>query len=192
MDFDLLAARHYDENVFGFGINRSVGGAVARADLAVTDLRGGGHAGSLVANIDYSWVAWARNMYGFAEYYRNGFGETDAGDYAGITAANPALAARLARGEVFVLGRDYAALGLQIELAPLWNLFQTLIVNLHDASGFYQLRGVHDLRQDLQLQAGVNFPFGGAGGEFGGVATVLPGVSTAPARSVYLRAAYYF
>jgi hypothetical protein len=190
-DFDLLAARHYDENLLGAGLARSVGGAVWRLDVAVADLTGADPAWSLVTNIDYSWTLFGKNMYGFAEYFHNGVGEARAADYLN---PSPALAARLARGELFTLARDYAALGLQVELAPLVNVFGNLIQNLNDGSRFFQLRGIYDWRQNTQLMAGFNQPAGERGSEYGGISvpTPLPGTIFAPGRSVYLRAAYYF
>ncbi len=187
-DLDLLAARHYDENLVGLGLARSVGGAVWRLDAAYTDLQDGGGVFSLVTNLDYSWVWLGRNVYGYAEYFRNGFGETERARYA---APNPDLAARIARGELYTLARDYAALGLQIELAPLVNLFNNLVWNLDDASVVYQVRLVYDLQQNAQIMVGANRPRGERGDEYGGVA-VAAGAYTASGRSLYLRAAYYF
>jgi hypothetical protein len=83
-------------------------------------------------------------------------------------------------------------MGVQVELSPLVNVYNGLILNLHDASGFYQLRGVYDYRQNLQLQAGINLPYGGHGSEYGGVAVAPGGPVVAPATSAYLRSAYYF
>jgi hypothetical protein len=187
-DVDLLLARHYDEPLLGVGLVRNMGGAVLRMDLALSDTLADGRVGSVVVNADYSWVGLKRNMYGYLEYFHNGFGMR-AADYA---VPSPALSARLARGELFTLGRDYLAAGIQTEISPLVNVYNGLIVNLHDASGFYQLRGVYDYRQNLQLQAGINLPYGGRDSEYGGVAVVPGGPLAAPARSVYMRSAYYF
>ena len=96
------------------------------------------------------------------------------------------------RGEVFTVGRDYAALGVQVELSPLVNAFANLIQNLNDASRYLQLRGTYDWRQDTQFMAGFNLPDGETGSEYGGIPAPLPGAILAPGRSVYLRAAYYF
>jgi hypothetical protein len=188
-DLDVLAARHYDQSLLGFGIVRSVGGAVWRFDALYTDLAARRAVWSLLTNLDYSWVLAGKNMYGFAEYFRNGFGAARESDYL---AAEAELTARLARGELYTLARDYAALGLQVELSPLVNVFANLLQNLDDGSRYVQLRGVYDWRQDTQLMAGVNLPGGERGSEFGGVPTGLAGTYLAPGRSVYLRAAYYF
>ncbi len=187
-DLDLLGARHYDENLVGLGLARSVGGAVWRLDAAYTDLQDRGGVFSLVTNLDFSWVWLGRNVYGYAEYFRNGVGETERARYA---TPNPDLAARIARGELYTLARDYAALGLQIELAPLVNLFNNLVWNLDDASFVYQVRLVYDLQQNAQIMVGANLPRGERGDEYGGV-TVGAGAYIAPGRSLYLRAAHYF
>jgi hypothetical protein len=187
-DVDVLAARHYDRNLFGIGVVHSLGGAVWRLDLQCNDIPGD-TAWSLVTNLDYSWVLFGKNMYGFAEYFRNGLGETSAGGYA---SPNPELQARIARGELFTLARDYTALGLQVEVGPLVNVFANLIQNLDDASRFLQLRGVYDWRENTQLMAGLNLPAGERGSEYGGIPTAYPGTYYSPGRSVYLRAAWYF
>lgn len=187
-DVDVLAARHYDENLFGVGVVHSIGGAVWRLDLQCSDIPGD-TAWSLVTNLDYSWMLFGKNMYGFAEYFRNGLGEVSAAGYA---SPDPELQARLARGELFTLARDYAALGVQVELAPLVNVFANLIQNLDDASRFLQVRGVYDWRENTQLMAGVNLAAGARGSEYGGIPTAYPGTYYSPGRSVYLRAAWYF
>jgi hypothetical protein len=188
-DVDLIAARNYAENLMGVGLAHSIGGAVWRMDLAHTDLANAANDWSLVTNLDYSWTLFDHNMYGFIEYFHSGVGEASE---AGYVQPNPALAERLARGELFTLARDYAALGLQWEATPLVNLFANLIQNLDDGSRFLQLRGVYDWRQNLQFMAGLNLPAGSYGSEYGGIPTPLPGAVLGPGRSVYLRAAYYF
>lgn len=190
VDVDMLSARHVGETLVGVGAASSLGGAVARADLLVTKLDRGDWVGGGVINVDYSWTLAGRNLYGYVEYYRNAVGERDESRYTALP-DNPDLRERLRRGEVFVLGRDYLALGLRIELSPLVNLFQNLISNLHDGSGFYQLRVSHDLRQDSQLLFGLNWPYGRRGSEFGGLELGPLGIS-APARTAYLRYAFYF
>lgn len=186
-DVDLLAARHYDENMTGIGMVRNAGGAVWRLDVLRMDLTGRDAEYSWVTNLDYSWVWGGRNFYGYVEYFHSGVGEKDSSRYL---APNAALAARLARGELFTLGRDYAVLGLRYEQAPLLNWHLNLIRNQHDHSAFWQMRAVYDWRQNLQLMAGVNIPDGDRGTEFGGLATSQGFLS--PGRSIYARLGYYF
>jgi len=188
-DLDLVAAQHVDDALAGIGLVRSIGGAVWRLDALHTRPERGDDAWSFVTNLDYSWVWGARNYYGFVEYFRNGFG---AADPAGYATPDPALAARLERGELFTLARDYAAAGVQVELHPLFNVYTNLIWNLTDGSRFLQLRGVYDWRQNVQLMAGINLPAGDRGKEYGGIPLPGLGVFLAPGRALYLRAAYYF
>jgi hypothetical protein len=188
LGLELLAARHYDENLAGASAVRSIGGAAWRLDLSVAESATEGTVLSGVTNLDYSWIWWDTNFYGFVEYFRNGFGESDAVNYA---SPNPGLAARIARGELFTLARDYLALGGQVEVTPLINLFVNAVRNLNDASHVLQLRGVYDWQQNLQLMAGANLPFGDRGDEYGGIAAA-PGAYAAEGRSAYARIAYYF
>ncbi len=188
-DLDWLAAHHYGENLAGAGVVKSVGGAVWRMDVSYTGLKDRANAFSLVTNMDYSWTWGGKNIYGYLEYFRNGVGETDRANYA---MPNAALSARLARGELFTLARDYAALGLQIEFNPLFNLYTNLIGNLNDGSKFLQLRGVYDWQQDVQWMVGVNLPSGSRGTEYGGVPVAGASAFASTGKSVYLKAAYYF
>lgn len=188
-DLDGLAARHYDQTLLGVGVVRSLGGAVGRFDALHTDVPDRDGVWSLLANLDYSWVAFGKNMYGFAEYFRNGFGSASR---AGYLTPDPELTARIARGELFTLGRDYAAAGVQVELDPLVNVFGSVIRNLRDDSQVFQLRGVWDARQNLSWLAGVTAPIGRRGSEYGGIPVAPGGPYLAAGRSIYLRVAYYY
>jgi hypothetical protein len=185
---EVLAARHYDENLAAASVVRNVGGAVWRLDVSVTDASTDGTVLSAVTNLDYSWTWWRKNFYGYVEYFRNGFGEADTANYL---TPNPELAARIARGELYTLARDYLAAGGQIELTPLVNLFVSAVRNLNDASHVLQLRGVYDWQQNLQVMAGANLPFGQRGDEYGGI-PVAPDAYAAAGRSGYARLAWYF
>lgn len=187
-DVDLLGAQHYEDGYVGVGIVRSVGGAVWRLDVSYTDLPAEESATSAVTNLDYSWVWFGKNLYGFIEYYRNGFGVTDESQYSSLPRT---LTARLSRGELYTLARDNAALGAQLEATPLVNIFANLIWNLNDASAYFQLRGVYDWQQNVQFMAGVNLPYGERGTEYGGIA--VPGFGYLGAgRTVYARVGWYF
>jgi hypothetical protein len=189
----LLAARHYDDTVVGGGFTGDLAGGVWRFDATWTRLAGGGAAVSAVANLDHSWVWGGKNVYGFAEVYRNGFGATHLA--AGLPGLDPALVARLERGEVFALGRDEVAAGARVELDPLTSLAPTLIANVHDGSGLALAQLSRDLSNDLRLDAGIQLPWGGRGSEFGGLA-VLPDASDgpflAPGRWLWVRLSRYF
>jgi hypothetical protein len=188
-DLDLLAARHFAENLAGVGVVKSVSGAIWRLDVSYTDLETGGSATSLVTNMDYSWTWGGKNVHGYAEYFRNGVGETGRANYV---SPNSELSERLARGELFTLARDYAALGLQVEFTPLFNLYTNLIANLDDGSKYLQLRGVYDWQQNVQLMTGVNLPSGNRGTEYGGVPVAGTSSLASTGKSVYLKGTYYF
>ena len=188
-DIDTLVARHYDQTLLGVGGTRSIGGAVWRLDALHTDIPGRDGVWSLVTNLDYSWTLFGKNLYSFVEYFRNGFGVYKEAGYVGM---DPQLAARVARGELYTLGRDNLVLGLQMEFSPLLNIFGTLLQNLNDGSRLAQLRGVYDWRQNLQVMAGVNLPAGERGSEYGGIPVAPGGPYLAGGSSVYARLAYYF
>lgn len=188
-DFDLLVARHYDENVFGLGVTKDVYEALWRFDISATRLQEGGTAISLITNLDYSWVWFERNFYGYIEYFRNGVGETQSANYL---SPDSALQARLQRGEVYTRSRDYLGTGVQIEITPLFNFYTSWIANLHDSSGIFQIRGIYDWLEDLQLIAWVDLPYGEKNTEFGGIPIEGSDKYLEPGLKMYLRLSYYF
>jgi hypothetical protein len=190
-EFDLIAAKHYEDFVTGLGGVGYLGRAAWRFDATWTILDSESPSDnylSLVANMDVSWVWWRKNFYGFVEFYFNGLGEDDYQAALG----NPDIQKRLERGELFVLGRYYVAALLQIELHPLFNVFITDITNLRDPSGIIQPRAVWDFAQNFQLIFGGNILYGARGTEYGGID--IPGTpyTTQAPDSVYLWLSYYF
>ena len=188
-DFDLLAARHFDENIFGFGISKNVLEALWRLDISATRLQEGGTAVSLITKMDYSWVWFEKNFYGYLEYFRNGVGETQPSKYF---SPNSSMQTRLERGETYTLGRDYLGSGVQMELTPLLNLYTNWISNLHDNSGIFQIRGIYDWLENLQVIVWLDVPYGDKNTEFGGIRSSDSGTYMAPGRKAYLRLTYYF
>ncbi|MEE8389157.1 MAG: hypothetical protein V3R65_11315 [Acidiferrobacterales bacterium] len=187
-DTDVLLARHYDENLVGLGAASDWSGAVVRGDITAT-ATSNGTVISGVANINYSW-SWAKhNVSGFVEYYRNGFGLAD-GDYSTV-ASNAALIARLNRGELFNVGRDYIVGGLTVELAPRWQFSPSLIWNLNDGSALWQFGASFDWKQNASILLGGIVPIGPQGTEFGGI-PLGGGQFFRPPTSVYGRVSHYF
>lgn len=168
-EYDALAAHHYGEPIVGMGGNHAVGGAIWRGDAMLSRGEEQGAALLLVSSLSYSWVMGGKNVSGLLEYFHNGFGIAG-GDYGPLVlAAHPDLTDRIARGELFTLGRDYLAASALIELTPLVLCTPNLFVNLDDPSALLQLVGQFDLLQDLQLLAALSLPLGPAGSEFGGI-----------------------
>jgi hypothetical protein len=191
VEWDILLAEHYQDHVIGIGNITNIGGAVWRSDLVYT--RTGSYTDfkssigsdinsdidnesvwSFVTNWSYSWMLAEKNASALIEYHYNGFGQSN-GDYSlsGLE-NNPALLARLARGELYTLGQHYLAGSVTVEMSPLWLLIPNVFTNLSDHSGLIQLLSQHDLQQDLQLIVALNVPMGAKGTEFGGIPIFNP------------------
>ena len=192
-EYDIMAARHYEDYVLGIGSRGYLADTAWRIDATWTDLTDpdadspDGYL-SLVANMDYSWVWWEKNFYGLVEFYFNGLGEGDYEDAFG----NKDIGELQARGELFVLGRYYASATVQVELHPLLQVYFTAINNLKDPSGVLQPRTTWDMGQNLQMTLGANMYYGAPDTEFGGI--LIPGttIRTRPVDSLYLWLTYYF
>jgi len=191
LEYDLLLAEHYAERVIGLGLSTDFGGAIWRGDLVWSDTSSGS-VFSAVAGASYSGVTGGRNWTGFLEYYYNGFGQSD-GDYspAGL-AANTELLRRLARGELFNLGRHYLGASLSVELTPLLNLTPNLFVNLVDPSAMAQLVLSYDWKQDFQLLGALSLPIGADGTEYGGIEADQEGQYVSTGAYVFAQVAWYF
>lgn len=190
VQIELLAARHYRDDVAGLGLSGNLAGGVWRLDLAESFTYGGGAVTSLILNFDRSWVWAGKNLYGFVEYFRNGFGATSF--EGGVEGLDPRLRDRLVRGEVFSLGRDELAGGFRLEWSPLTSLDPTVLVNPADPSAYLVLHLHHEWRENLLLDAGVQLGFGGRNTEYGGVPSSELGADLAPGRTFWARVGYYF
>ena len=191
IDLDVMAARHFNDDVIGFGSVGELGGAAWRLDATWTFLDEKSHrAGflALVTNIDYSWVWHSKNFYGYAEFYFNGLGTND---YSSGS-LDPGLVARLARGEMFTVGRYYIDGLVQVELHPLLNVYVSSIMNLHDPSGIFQPRAIWSITTDLQLTLGANAVWGKSGTEFGGIEIPFTPYTTRASAGAFLWLSYYF
>jgi len=190
-EFDLLAAQHFDDPLVAAGGNLGVGGAVWRGDL-VTTFTDDETVLTAVTSLSYSWVWGGKNFSGVAEYFFNGFGQPDGQYDPESLAQNPELLQRLARGELFTLGRHYVVASTLMELHPLFHLTPNVFVNLSDGSAFVQLVTQNDLKQDLVLLGAVGIPLGPSGTEFGGIETDVPGLYLSRGPSLFLQVNWYF
>ena len=166
-EFDILATIHYKDSVVGLGSAGYLGDAAWRLDVLWTFLDEDSDSDdylSLVANMDYSWIWWEKNFYGFLEFYFDGLGNDRYPD----AFTDPEILERLNRGELFTLGRTYLSCHIRVELHPLFNVFFTVINNLADPSGTLQPRATWDIAQNFQMTFGGNMVYGGRGTEFGG------------------------
>lgn len=190
-EYDLLLAQHYDDLIAGVGGIVPLGGAVLRGDVTLTDTDLDTY-WSAVASLSYSWVGWDKNMSGVVEYFYNGFGQQEDEYATEALAHNPDLLARLARGELFTIGRHYLAGSVMIEVTPLLTLAPNAFINLEDQSLLTQLVGSWNLSQNWQLLAAFNVPVGSAGTEFGGIETGLAGQRLSQGVSFFAQLAWYF
>jgi len=190
-EIDVLLAEHYGDALIGLGASTGLGGAVLRGDLVLTDTDSG-TIFSGVGGASYSWVAAGHNWTGLLEYYFNGFG-LKGGDYSiDSLAENPELLKRLARGELFNLGRHYLGVSVRVEATPLLNLTPNLFINFVDPSALAQLTLSYDWKQDIQLLAALNIPIGPNGSEYGGIDAVESGMYLSTGLSLFTQLAWYF
>jgi hypothetical protein len=188
-EYDLLLAEHYDDTVVALASVISLGGAIWATDLVAT--WGDESYLSLVSNWSYSWVGLERNMTGTLEYFYNGLGISN-GDYSPESLRQyPQLMAKIERGELHNLARNYLASSLYIEMTPLWSLSQNLFYNVSDNSALYQLLSLHSLSDDLRLTSAVSLPIGASGTEYGGLKFV-DGQYFSFELSLYAQLAWYF
>jgi hypothetical protein len=194
LEVDLMGARHYGDEVVGLGGSGYLGEALWRVNATYTHVSGGDASDDflqLVANLDYAWIWGGKNVYGVVEGYYNQLGNS--GDYQSAV-NDDLLVERLARGEMFTLGRYYLAGQLQVEVHPLAQVHTTAIVNLADPSGLLQPQLLWDVAENWQLIFGGQWHWGGQGTEFGGFS-----IDEAdgrhllrPADQVYLWLSFYF
>ena len=191
LELDLLGALHYRDVVAGVGATGYAGSAAWRMDATWTFLdQRNDREGflSLVANVDYSWIWWNRNVYGFLEFFYCGLGEGE----PSASLFNPQLMERVDRGELFTLGRAYLAGHIRFEAHPLVNVLMTVIHRLNEPSGLVQPRITWDATTNVQVTFGGTIPYGANDTEFGGFN--LPGtdiLTPAPSKA-FLWVTYYF
>lgn len=190
-EYDVLAAKSYGDPVLGFGFGRGIGGAIWSSDIVITDTDLDTYV-QFVTNLSYSWTYRGKNMSGLFEYHFNGFGQrTD--DYDPLSlVANPDLLARLARGQLFTLGRHYLAGTVTVEMTPLWTVAPVLLANVADPSALLQITTNYSLGDNLTLLGSINVPLGSNGSEFGGIDSGLPGLYLSTGPGVFAQIAWYF
>ena len=191
-EWDIMAARHYDDTVIGLGTLGYLGDAAWRADIIWTHLEDDdaekNSTFSAVLDLDYSWIWKDKNWYGLIEFYYNGLGQDNPLD----ALSKPALSERMARGEIFISGRWYLASRLKYEAHPLLICYLVSVWNLEDRSAMFQPYIAWDAAEPLRVFLGATLPVGGSGSEFGDIS--VPGTdksSGSPSR-LYFQVTYFF
>ena len=195
-EFELIVAKHYDQDFVGLSVRQPVGPAVIRSDLA---WRQGAQSGDRwrllgIVNADVAFPIRDRMAYVFAEYFHNDFGMQrmpTAGDRL-----PPQLQTALLRGEVFNFMRDYLAVGASYQWHPLLTQSLSVISNLNDGSALLQGQIAVDAAQNQQLQFGYIGGYADPGDEFAPLpATISPVgeiLTQGGSDRYYLRWAWYF
>ena len=195
-EFELIVAKHYDQDFVGLSVRQPVGPAVIRTDLA---WRQGAQSGDRwrllgIVNADVAFPIRDRMAYVFAEYFHNDFGVQrmpTAGDRL-----PPQLQTALLRGEVFNLMRDYLALGASYQWHPLLTQSLSVISNLNDGSALLQGQISVDAAQNQQLQFGYIGGYADPGDEFAPFPAALSPegeiLTQGGSDRYYLRWAWYF
>ena len=191
LEYDVLVAESYADTVLGLGMGRSIGGAHWGTDLVITDTDSDTYV-QFVTNLSYSWIMKGKNMSGAVEYHYNGFGQNDAHYDPLSLAENPELLARIARGQMFTLGRHYLAGSVMIEVTPLWTVAPVLLANVGDPSALLQLTTNYSLGDNMTLLGSINLPIGSDGSEFGGIETGQPDLYLSTGPGVFAQIAWYF
>ncbi len=189
-EIELVAAKHYQDQVYAVSTRVPLGGALLRADVVATNERRSDWELSAVINIDYSMLILRKNVYMYLEYYRNGFGVDNLPDSVALLPED--LLERLSRGEIFALMKDYTAAGATIEWHPLWNQTVSIITNLHDSSSLLQSQLSYEPGDRSRLDFGIVAPLGRAGDEYGGVPIAGDDVTSGGRRQAFLRFVYFF
>ncbi len=191
LEYDVLLAESYADTVLGLGLGRSIGGAHWGSDLVITDTDSDTYV-QFVTNLSYSWVFKDKNMSGAIEYHYNGFGQSDSRYDPLSLAQNPELLARIARGQMFTLGKHYLAGSVMIEMTPLWTVTPVLLANVGDPSALLQLMTNYSLGDNTILLGSINMPMGSSGTEFGGIESGQTDLYLSAGPSVFAQIAWYF
>lgn len=188
-DFDFLLAKHYSDDVGAFGITRAVGESIWRFETLIERDIANEVMLSVVSNMDYSWIMFEHNIYGYIEYYGNNQGQKHI-DYAAL---NPIIRHKLNRNEMFVFGQHYVAGAIQVEVTPLTRLGITTIINIADQSTLLPLSVNYSASDNLTIDGGAILSFGARNTEFGGVA-VAPASTlySGPGKTLFVRASFYY
>lgn len=188
IEFDIMVAEHYRDEVFGLGSAGYLGDAAWRLDGTWISSDSDDGYVSMVANMDYSWVWLERNFYGFVEFFFNGLSHNCYSE----AYADSEMATRIERGELYTLGRAYLSGQVRVELHPLFNVYITVIENLADPSGAIQPRAVWDITEDTQITLGGAVYHGRKGTEYGGVAVPGTNLIDRPPGKAFLWISYFF
>jgi len=188
---NLLLAQDYGDLVTGFGISGAIDEGIWRSDIVSVFLDNDSTKTSFVLNYEKSWNWLTKNIHGYIEYFRNGFGSSQS-NYT-LSDLNASLITRLTHSQVFNTGRDYLSIGANIEQTALLNISPLLIANLNDKSMLLLLQAIYSSSQNTRLEFGFTVGSGNTGTEFSGLQTSTnSGLFLDTPEQLYARFTYYF
>ncbi len=179
IDTNLMLARDHADTVGTLGLSGALGGASWNVEAIDWALQSGENVPSWLLNISNFGTLWGHNVSTFAEFYHNGFGV----DASVPLAALPSrLTRRMSTGQVFLAGRNFLALGLNVQVGADATLAPNAIVSLDDHSILAGLTFDYALGDNVNIRFNYSQPVGGGRTEFGGR-------ETAPGSGVFARPA---
>lgn len=131
-DIGFMVMRYGDNMMMGIDVARAIGEASAWVEATYTKPAKEIY---YTDNSPYTRLsigadmAFTPTMYGYIEYHRNGPGASEPGDYL-LNALNAAYI----EGSVYLLGRNYLAPGLTVEISPLLSANAAALINIDDSS----------------------------------------------------------
>lgn len=189
LDGTAMLAQDRGDTVLTLSLGGPLGGAAWNVELGQWFLADGSSATNALVNISNSGSLGAMNITYFAEYFRNGFGVDTA---TPLNALPPALASRLATGQVFNVGQDFLALGAQLGINANATLSPVIITSLNDGSVFANVQLAISPSDNLDISLNASKGFGPNGTEFGGRETTTgSGVYLRPPTTLSLRLSRY-
>ncbi len=190
IDSAIMLARDRGDTVLNLSLGGPIGGAVWNAQIGQWLLSDGGTPTTFVANISSSGTFAGKNITYFAEYFHNGFGVAP---NTPLDALPMNLSSRLSSGQLFNAGRNFVALGGQINLTPDITLSPSIIASLDDASIFTALQARWSLSDNADLTFSASKGFGALGSEFGGRQTSAgSGIYVRPAGDASIKFTRFF
>ena len=187
LEYELVLADHYSDQVLAATLQVPIGGALLRTDL-VRSCSSSKCFRSGIINVDYTFSLKGAPLYAFVEFFHNAFGVDQLN--SGSLDLPGYLVERQSRGEVFNLMQRYAAIGAVFPLHPLWNQTVTCIRNVHDGGMLLQTFLSYDPSDHTRVQLGFLTPLADEGEEFGQL-SVDDEATSGGGWNVFVSLAYY-
>ncbi len=190
LETSLMFARDRGATIASLGFSGALGPASWNAEYVNWSLNGGAVQPSWVVNISNFGSLFGRNIAYFGEFYHNGFGVDTPTPLSALPAS---LTKRISTGQVFVTGRNFLALGAQVQVTPDLTISPNAIISFNDHSALTGFSANYTLSDNVNMVLSYSQPIGAPGTEFGGGETATgSGIYVAPARSLSLQLVRFF